>query len=257
MELFTEGALSDDLVDETIVAERAGAEGGEGEAVAAELAASPWALPDDDEDIVADLKALGVITDAGTKTPAELEQERLVAVAGFYLDRMGRCDLEAIALNDQRDALLAPYRAKIDQIEAFYAGQLARVARRRAEYERQATQLAELAQYPGKKKSLDTPFGTLGFRDQSASVELVDESKATAWAVEKRPELVRVTAKLPLTEAREYLSESELAACKQELRWGDLKKTIDVTRDAIADLPPGVARIEPRRAYFAKPEVRG
>lgn len=214
----------------------------------------PFVLPTGDEDIIADLAAIGITfgTTVDEESARAAEQSQREAMGAIYLDHASRCDERAAELAATRDKLLAPLQARIARIERFYAAQITYENRRREELLRFVEYLAQLCQYPGKKKSIATPFGSFGFRDVSPTVELTDEAAAIEWAKQMAPGFVSVAAKLDLAAAREYFTEPELAACKQSLKWGELKKHVA----AEEDLPPGVQRIAGGRQFYAKLEVR-
>lgn len=217
--------------------------------------AEPFALPDGDDDIIADLAAVGVMLSSAYPNDeqiAAVEQSRREAMAAIYLAAAGRCDETMLRHANTRDHLIAPLLARIERIRRFYDAQIVYEQRRRDELVRFVEHLAQLSTYPGKKKSIATPFGTFGYRDVSATVELVSEDAAIDWAKQMAPGYVQVTAKLNLSVAREYLTEPELAECKQTLKWGEMKKHL--ANDV--DLPPGVQRVEGGRQFYAKVEVR-
>jgi hypothetical protein len=212
----------------------------------------PFTLPDDpDADVIADLAAIGIDFSGGTLTDVEIaaDQAKREAVAATFLDHAGRHATRADELMQARDHQLAILLAKGQRIRDFYERQIQKQNARRDELLRHVEHLAALSVYTGKKKSIDTPFGTFGFKDVSPSVELVDEAAALEWAKGQQPALVQVTAKLALTEAVEYLSDTELASCKQTLKWGELKKTL--TPEA-KELPPGVQKVDGGRQFYAK-----
>jgi hypothetical protein len=183
-------------------------------------------------------------------TDAQLaaDQAKREAVAATFLDHASRHETRAEELAEARDHQLAIIIAKGQRIREFYERQIQKQHARRDELLRYVEHLASLSVYPGKKKSIDTPFGTFGFKDVSPSAQLVDEGAALTWAKSVNPEYVQVTAKLGLNVAVEYLTDAELAECKQTLKWGELKKKLDLD----AELPPGVQKTEGGRQFYAK-----
>jgi hypothetical protein len=218
--------------------------------------AEPFALPEGDADIVADFAAMGILFQNPAEPSAEelqtLEQTQREAMAARYLELAGLCDAECTKLDETRDLIVNPLLEKIARVTAFYSERQAKLIARRDGLLRFVEHLAALSSYPGKKKSIATPFGTFGYRDIAPTVRLVDEPKTLEWLRQDYPGFVQVTAKLPLDEAREYLGESQLAECKHSLKWVELKKLID---PSAKELPPGVEPVPGGREFYAKPET--
>lgn len=217
----------------------------------AQTSAEPFALADDpNEDIIADLAAIGIDFGGSELTDAELaeDQAKREAVAATFLDHASRHEARADELAEARDHQLAIIIAKGQRIREFYERQIQKQHARRDELLRYVEHLASISIYNGKKKSIDTPFGTFGFKDVAPSAQLFDEGAALTWAKSVNPEYVQVTAKLGLNVAVEYLTDAELAECKQTLKWGELKKKLDLD----AELPPGVQKTEGGRQFYAK-----
>lgn len=216
---------------------------------------APVAAPQDDpfaflldgteQDLIDDFATLGI--DVGA--PSALEAPQRQAAASMLLRRAALARREAAKLEAARDAEIA-------LIEMHYAAEIGRQEARARQLEDAVTQIAEIAREAGdfgKKKSASTPFGTFGFRETAATVELEDASQALAFAREHAPECVKADLTLPLTEAREYFTDDELAARNAlSLKWGEFKKTLDPEEA----LPPGVKVKPASREFFAKPDVQ-
>lgn len=81
---------------------------------------------------------------------------------------------------------------------------------------------------------------TLFRRAQGMSADLAET---------ERPERVRVTVTMPLTEALAYFTETELErSASIEVEWNKLKPTLDPEQP----LPPGVSLVPARREPYAK-----
>jgi hypothetical protein len=216
-------------------------------------ASAPFLLPDDpNEEIAADLAAMGITSGAIFDKEEEYDQAQREAVAATFLDHASRHATRADELAQARDHQLAVLLEKGQRIRDFYAAQIKKQNDRRDELLRYVEHLASISIYHGKKKSIDTPFGTFGFKDVAPSAQLVDEAQALTWAKSVNPEYVQVTAKLGLNVAVEYLTDAELAECKQTLKWGELKKRLDLD----AELPPGITKVEGGRQFYAKIDTR-
>jgi hypothetical protein len=199
----------------------------------------PHPLAEIDDDVTADLAAMGI-----TLTPdveRSLDDPHRQAMAALLLRRMQQNQAK-------RDALIAAKELTMLGIEAHYDRQAAPLDAEYLRLERFVETLAEITAW-GKKRSASTPFGSYGIRTRSATVECPDPAATLAYAVAAAPEFVRVAASLPLPQARESFSESELAGMKQSLEWGKFKPTLDVD----GTLPPGVVAIPARREPFVTP----
>lgn len=202
-----------------------------------------FALPDLDEELKSDLAAVGIDLSA----PRDLAQEQREAAAAILLRLICKRD-EQIA-NLQRTMEL-----ELDLVRNHYARLIAKPKSDRDGFVRHVEMLAELSATLkgfGKKKSATTPFGSFGIRHSSATVEMQDASALLEHLKTADPTKVKVTATLPLNEAREYLSESELAKTKMEPKWAEVKASLDPN----GTLPPGVAKVPEREVPFAKPEA--
>lgn len=213
------------------------------ETVAQEI--SVWELLATDEDVVEDLRALGVNIHE-PESAESLDQTRRDAMASVLMRRQA-AEMEAIGqLEQSRDA-------EIRFIAHRYAPELERrrlqVARLEEAVKAIAWQTKERNGYTGKKKSRDVGAGTYGYRTSSAGVELADEAAFIAWAEEHAPETLRVKPTLTLAVAREYLSETELAAVRREV----IKKDACAIAAAREDLPAGFVAVAESHDYFAKP----
>jgi phage host-nuclease inhibitor protein Gam len=205
--------------------------------------AEPFTLDGIDDDIRADLIAVGV----DLANPDLLAQQQREAAAALFLRH--------ICVRDQRIAdLERSMELEIDLVTRHYARLIAKPTQERAAFVRQVELMAELSAVQkgfGKKKSASTPFGTFGIRHSGATVELTDAAALLEHLKASDPTKVKVTAVLPLNEAREYLSPEELAKTKMEPRWSDVKATLDPE----GELPPGVAKVPETVTPFAKPEA--
>lgn len=92
---------------------------------------------------------------------------------------------------------------------------------------------AQLGENP-KTKTVRTLAGKLTFKDTSMSVVCVDREKATAWAIQNRPEWVKTTHDL-----------ADLTAVKKALQ-PVAGPDGEVT---VPELPPGFAIEEPQRVF--------
>lgn len=197
-----------------------------------------------DEEIIADLAAVGIDLSKGP----DLEQSQREAAAAILLRLMVRGDDEIARLTEAMDL-------ELELIRTHYAGLLETPQRRQAECQRHIECLAEVSALRGgfgKKKSASTPYGSFGIRHAAATVELSDSDALLAHLKESDPARVKVTAVFPLTEAREYLSETELAKTKMEPKWSDVKASLDPEKE----LPPGVSKVPAVDSPFAKPQKR-
>lgn len=132
------------------------------------------------------------------------------------------------AIERDRAEIREARRLERDSISQIEARELAPLDTRYAAYERWVLMVAELIEWPKRKQSHDTPYGSFGVRKMAATVELVDEAKTLAWAMIERPDMIKT---------------------KQVLSWGELKKTLDASEDV---LPDGVERIEAKAVAYVK-----
>jgi len=201
-----------------------------------------FVLPDIDEDIRADFAARGIDLANGDT----LEQTQREAAAALLLRLIIRKDDEIARLTETMDL-------EIDLVRSHYARLIAKPKSDRAGFERHVHNLAEISATLkgfGKKKSASTPFGSFGIRQSSATVEVTDAAALLEHLKANDPAKVKVVATMPLNEAREYLSPTELAKTKMEPRWAELKATLSPD----GELPPGVAKVPETTTAFAKPE---
>lgn len=214
--------------------------------MAAVATESTWSLLGADEDIVEDLRALGINVHE-PEDPAAMDQTRRDVLASVLLRRMA----EEIAEIEQLEQSRA---AEIDLTCHRYATQitasLTRVSRLETAVEAIAALTKDAGGYPGKKKSRSVGAGTYGYRSYAAGVELQDEAAYIAWAEEHAPATLRVKPTMSLAQAREYLTESELAGVRREVM------KVDVTALIATDpttLPPGYVPTPAGDDYYAKP----
>jgi hypothetical protein len=196
-----------------------------------------------DDDMDADLAALGITLSPDVERA--LDQAHREAMAATLLRRMQRNAKE-------REEIARTMELQIEQIRVHYERRLAPLEVTYARLESFVLTLAELTEW-GKKKSAATPFGTFGVRTSAATVERVDEAALVAWAATEKPELVRITAALPLSQARELFTDAELSTLKRSVEWGALKKTLSPD----GTLPPGVRAVPAAVRAFAEPAVIG
>lgn len=214
---------------------------------------TPFNLDGVDDDILADFAAIG-ITIRGAEDEAGTVRADAFIVDGAQRHTMAATFLRRAAEADAEIELLkATMLQQIELVTAHYARVMEIPAARRDRYNRIVEDLAlqaiDAGDFGKKKKSASTPFGEFGVRDKAEGIDLVDEAALLAHLREHAPAFVRVTSRLPLTEAREFLSPSELEKAKMEAAWGDLKKTLTPK----SELPPGVAVTPASRTPFAKP----
>jgi hypothetical protein len=199
----------------------------------------PHFLAGIDDDVTADLRAIGIeltpdveraIDDPHREAMAAMLLRRAGGIARELAATQAAMDLELRAIREHYERAMAPLRTHYTRVIGF------------------VQTLAEITEWTSKKSRV-TPFGSYGVKDSRATVECTDRAAVTAWAIGERPDVVRVVATLPLTDARERFSDSEIAAQKTEVEWGKLKPTLDVE----GQLPPGVVRVEAKREAFATP----
>jgi hypothetical protein len=208
-------------------------------------------LPTDDE-LRADLEAIGVQFgptweegEPALEAQVPNDPARIDAVASMLLRRMAALDadiaqhatahaLEQEALRQRFERRIGPVRVERGRMEAW-ARDLARVQSAQGGF--------------GKKRSRDTGYGTYGVRTIPAKLA-IDEAAFVPWAEAWAPELLRVTLKLPLADARQYLTDAELAATKREVLATPVKQYVA----GLPALPPGVTQTPEGTDTFAKPE---
>jgi hypothetical protein len=204
--------------------------------------APAFTLPDIDEDTRADFAAVGIVLG----TEADMDRRQREVEASIFL----RLAAEA---TDELNELSRVMFAQIDVVKAHYERKMSSLRTKRDGFTRQVEHLALLAIEAGdfgKKKSADTPYGAFGVEDRKATVAVADDAALLAHLVANDPAHVRVDASLSLSQAREYLSPTELAQTKMKPAWGELKKTLDPSKE----LPPGVVKVDATRTAFAKPD---
>ncbi len=91
--------------------------------------------------------------------------------------------------------------------------------------------VTELIEWPKRKASHDTPYGTFGVRKTAATVKLEDDEKLLAWAKANRPEEV-------MTE--------------ESVHWGKFKRLLDPNAET---LPDGVVKVEATVTPWVKVSV--
>lgn len=210
------------------------------------VAESAWSLLGADDDIVADLRELGIDMQ-DPETPASIDQTRRDVMASVFLRRMA----EEIA---HREQLERSRDAEVDVIRARYTDQMTasitRIARLETVVEAIASLTKDAGGYPGKKKSRSVGAGTYGYRSYVAGVELQDEAAYIAWAEEHAPATLRVKPTMSLAQAREYLTDQELAGVKREVMKSDVTALIATDPST---LPPGYVAAVAHDDYYAKP----
>lgn len=189
-------------------------------------------------DIAASLVDVGVTV--GEEAAATIAQQQAAATMAMRVMRAIQRDI------DTADEGLRLEKQALDQMAER---QVAPLKSRLAAYRRYVETVAELMEW-GKKKSHDSPYGTFGVRDKAAGVDCTDRAALATWAATVKPEFAEYEITLPLAQAREYFTETELVAMGADLdvKWSELKKTLDPS----GDLPPGVVKVEAARTPFAK-----
>lgn len=210
--------------------------------------ARPFVLDDDapvhplagiDDDLAADLATVGVTLTLGVER--EVGPSQREAMAALLLRRAGGIERAVATLDAACDLELAAIRA-------HYGRKTAALLAQRDRLVGYVQVIAEVTEWK-KKKSVETPYGTFGVKDTAPTVRCEDDAALLAWAQEQRPEVVRVTAALSLSEARQFLTDEEIAGHKTAVEWGKLKATLEPD----GALPPGVVKVEGSRTAFAKP----
>jgi hypothetical protein len=193
-----------------------------------------------DDDIEADFAAIGIEFTHDAERAATRAQ--LEASASLALRRI-------VGAERELDRLHATMDLQMQAIRFSYERQMAPVRARHAQLTRYVETLAELTPW-GKKKSADTPFGSFGVKDFSASVAVEDGDILTEHAVAHIPGFVTVAITMPLSEAREHFTAEEIESRGTvKVEWGALKKTLGPSKE----VPPGVTVVPARREAFAKP----
>lgn len=205
---------------------------------------SPWSVLVADDEIIADLQALGVR--GADVSAAELDQTRRDAVASVFLRRHAEEIAHRAQLEESRDA-------EIEFIRARYADQMMRSSQRIITLDRAvqaiAAQTRDAGGYVGKKKSRDVGAGTFGYRSYAADIDIIDDAAYLAWAESNAPESVRVALKLTLAEARQYFAVDELRDCKREV----VKATAKTVAEHAPELPPGCQKTPAEDVFYANP----
>lgn len=203
---------------------------------------SVWDVLESDEEIVADLQNLGLLV--GTTYPRD--QARRDALASILLRRQAE-ELEAIASAERSREL------EVQFIASRYAPELARrrtrVTQIDAAIKAVASETKDAGGYIGRKKSRDVGAGSYGYRTNAAYVELRQEAEYIAWAEQHAPETLRVKPTLTLAQAKEFLSETELANVRREIIKADATKLAEVAET----LPAGFTKVEESHDFYAKP----
>lgn len=189
-------------------------------------------------DLVEEFAAVGITL--GAEDPHQADW--IEAEAAVFLRRAAECDVET-------DRLKAAMTRQIALVTAHYTRLIEREQRRYGECVRHIEYLASIATFPKKKKSLETPFGSFGRRDKSATVELVNPAELLDWAIAHQPEHVKAVRTATLADADVQAAIANGEDVKIVPEWGAIKKTLDVD----GALPPGVAKIAARTEYFAAP----
>lgn len=196
------------------------------------------------QDLDADL--VEELTEAGLPLGGEdsLDQAARDAMASRCLRRAALHDV-AIARHQRARDL------ELSIITAHYDALIGREQKARGAAIQQAEILGQISAERkgfGKKKSGTTPWGTYGVRHHEATVELVDRDQLLAWCREHRKDLVNIVAKLPLVDAAQYFTPTELATMKADVQWSTLKGELQPT----GELPPGVKPVKAGITPFAK-----
>lgn len=213
-----------------------------------------------DDDLLADLRAVGVELrpvlahdgeyelPVGTAAVVPDDAARIDAMASVHLRRMAAIDadlqrhhaafdLELETLKQRYQRRTEPLITELARHEAIVRD-LARVQHDRGGF--------------GKKKSRATGHGTYGVKAVPARLEVADETAFVAFAEKEAPELLRVTLKMPLSMAREYMTDAELEGVRREVLATPVKQAFADVPDT--ELPPGVRRTVEELETYARPE---
>lgn len=175
-----------------------------------------------EDDVRADLEAAGLVVG----DESAMAQAQRDAMAAIYLRRMG-------ALGRELDRQAEAEKLEHEVITRHYGRLAAPLIRQLAAYEQQVEILAELSVATmGKKHSAETPWGSYGYRNQSATVELADRMAALSFAREHAPAFVKTKT-------------------TEDLAWSEWKKTLATLPPD--QLPAGVVAVPARREFYAKP----
>jgi len=204
-----------------------------------EAVAQEHVLAGIDDDIANDLRAIGV--ELVPDVEKNMDDSHRQAMAAMLFRRVRGIERAITTLREARNI-------ELTGIAECYERQMAPLVAQSARLLGFVEVLAEHTPW-GKKKSAETPYGTYGVTNKGATVALVDSPRATEWAKANEPQLVRVVATLPLSDAMERFSTEELSQlAKIELQWGELKKTLSPD----GELPPGVQKVDAKIVPYAK-----
>jgi hypothetical protein len=146
------------------------------------------------------------------------------------------------------DAHVLEVRALTDMHHQQTASERARLE----SFERYALNLAELMEWPDRKKSSATPYGTVGVTDYKPTLECTDRHSLAMWAVEHRPEFAEYEMTVPVRDALERFSPEEIASFGEpDVKWKELKEELKSLKHGDA-LPPGVVQVPAARTPFVK-----
>ncbi len=216
------------------------------------IGATAWLA--DDAEILDELRAVGALVEPvtgpeggteGVRIAPPADAARVDALASVLMGRIARVQAELTAHGRTYDAEHAALQARFARrIEPLDRELKTLGAWVRALAEQQAAAGAW-----GKKRSRDTGGGTYGVRTVPAKLEVTDVGALAAELAERAPDLVRVTVKLPLAEARQYLTDAELAEAKRDVPAKPLATW--VAEQASAPLPSGLRQVPERvEPYF-------
>lgn len=208
-----------------------------------------------DDDLRHDLAAVGVELRLQAPDEQTTVLEAVVPDDAAQIDAIASTLLRRIA---EHDVDIAQHqRAHEMELEVLAARFERRVATQRIARARLEAWVRDLARVQadaggfGKKRSRDVGCGTYGVRTIPAKVAVTDADAFVTWAERVAPEMLRVSLKMPLADARQYLTETELAAVRREVFTTPVKDYVKGT----GTLPPGVTQTPETTEAYAKPEA--
>lgn len=209
---------------------------------------SLWEMLALDEEIVADLRAVGINVHE-PEVPTSLDQARRDAIASMLLRRQAE-EIQAIGdLERSRDA-------ELQFVASRYALQVDRHRSRAAQLDGAVRALAqqtkEAGGYMGKRKSRDVGAGSYGYRSYAGAPELASAEAYIAWAEVHAPDTLRVKITVPLSQAREFLTDAELSSCRREVISVAASAKVAALSE-MNELVPGWKWVPAHDDFYAKP----
>jgi hypothetical protein len=138
-------------------------------------------------------------------------------------------------------------RAYAQRVEAWCERELRRAGReeawllRRFEPELVAWTRAELQRQSGRRRSLDLPGGTVGFRLQPPKVEIIDEQTLIGWCRSHMPIALKVTVEANDQQGIELLQWQRQHASSSRLRQQVLRDPLNHHVSETGEIPEGAA----------------